>query len=252
MPLSAGDRLGPYEIIAPLGAGGMGEVYRAKDTKRKREVALKVLPDSFAADPERMARFQREAEVLASLNHTHIAQIYGVEERALAMELVEGEALQGPLAMETALDYARQIADGTRYEPRRPAARGIRSLQFPLDGSDAGRLADIATRQWHPGNLRFGHATAVGDFRRDRGWACGRVSMICSDRGAVMLRDYAERALGWLRGRKPPPSDPYSSVRQPVRRGPPSLAAGVALEEPAPLSSLNLFGALLKKASRQQ
>jgi serine/threonine protein kinase len=111
MPLSTGTRFGPYEILAPLGAGGMGEVYRARDTKLKREVALKVLPDSFAADPERMARFQREAEVLASLNHPHIAQIYGVEERALVMELVEGETLQGPLPIETALNYARQIAD---------------------------------------------------------------------------------------------------------------------------------------------
>ena len=75
MALAAGTRLGPYEILAPIGAGGMGEVYRARDTKLKREVALKVLPDSFARDPERMARFQREAEVLASLNHPNIAQI---------------------------------------------------------------------------------------------------------------------------------------------------------------------------------
>ena len=79
MPLSAGTRLGPYEILARIGAGGMGEVYRAKDTKLKRDVALKVLPAAFARDPERMARFQREAEVLASLNHTNIAAIYGVE-----------------------------------------------------------------------------------------------------------------------------------------------------------------------------
>jgi predicted Ser/Thr protein kinase len=111
MPLTAGDRLGSYEILAPIGAGGMGEVYRARDTKLKREVALKVLPDSFASDPERMARFHREAEVLASLNHPNIAQIYGVEERALVMELVAGETLKGPLPLETALDYARQIAD---------------------------------------------------------------------------------------------------------------------------------------------
>jgi serine/threonine protein kinase len=111
MSLGAGERLGPYEILAPIGAGGMGEVYRAKDTKLKREVALKVLPDSFARDPERMARFQREAEVLASLNHPNIAQIYGVEERAIVMELVAGETLQGPLPLETALDYAKQIAD---------------------------------------------------------------------------------------------------------------------------------------------
>jgi serine/threonine protein kinase len=111
MSLAAGTRLGPYEILAPIGAGGMGEVYRARDTRLKREVAVKVLPDSFASDPERMARFQREAEVLASLNHPNIAQIYGVEERALVMELVEGENLKGPLPIETALVYAKQIAD---------------------------------------------------------------------------------------------------------------------------------------------
>jgi predicted Ser/Thr protein kinase len=111
MALTAGTRLGPYEILAPIGAGGMGEVYRARDTKLKREIALKVLPDSFARDPERMARFQREAEVLAAFNHANIAQIYGVEDRALVMELVDGQTLQGPLPLETALNYARQIAD---------------------------------------------------------------------------------------------------------------------------------------------
>jgi len=111
MSISAGERLGQYEILAPIGAGGMGEVYRAKDTKLKREVALKVLPDSFAGAPERMARFQREAEVLASLNHPNIAAIYGVEERALVMELVPGAPLTGPLPVDTALNYARQIAD---------------------------------------------------------------------------------------------------------------------------------------------
>jgi serine/threonine protein kinase len=89
MPLPIGTKLGPYEILAPIGAGGMGEVYRAKDTKLKRDVALKVLPEAFARDPERMARFQREAEVLASLNHPNIAAIYGVEDRALVMEMVE-------------------------------------------------------------------------------------------------------------------------------------------------------------------
>src|SRR5437870_997775 len=101
MPLSAGDQIGHYEILAPIGAGGMGEVYRARDTKLKREVALKVLPAAFTNNSERMARFQREAEVLASLNHPNIAAIYGVTEssdaRALAMELVEGESPQGPM-----------------------------------------------------------------------------------------------------------------------------------------------------------
>src|SRR5450755_2602166 len=91
MPLSPGTKLGPYEIVAPIGAGGMGEVYRAKDTKLGRDVAVKILPAALAQDPDRLARFEREAKVLASLNHPHIAQIYGLEERALVMELVPGE-----------------------------------------------------------------------------------------------------------------------------------------------------------------
>src|SRR3989441_5022565 len=106
-----GQRIGSYEILSLLGAGGMGEVYRARDTKLKRDVALKVLPEAFANDPERMARFQREAEVLAALNHPNIAQIYGIEERALVMELVLGKTLKGPLPIETALNYAQQIAE---------------------------------------------------------------------------------------------------------------------------------------------
>src|SRR5713226_10767646 len=111
MPLSAGTKLGPYEILAPIGAGGMGEVYRARDTKLDRDVAIKVLPEALAQDPERLARFEREAKVLAALNHPNIAQIYGLEQRALVMELVEGETLKGPLPLETALNYAKQIAD---------------------------------------------------------------------------------------------------------------------------------------------
>ena len=89
----------------------MGEVYRAKDTKLGREVAIKLLPEVFSCDAERMARFEREARVLAWLNHPNIAQIYGAEDRALVMELVEGETLKGPRPLETALGYARQIAE---------------------------------------------------------------------------------------------------------------------------------------------
>src|SRR5437667_11963392 len=102
MTLSPGTRLGPYEILAPIGAGGMGEVYRARDTKLGRDVALKVLPELFATDPDRLARFQREAQVLASLHHPNIAIIYGLEEsngiRALVLELVEGPTLADRLA----------------------------------------------------------------------------------------------------------------------------------------------------------
>jgi serine/threonine-protein kinase len=100
-----------YRIIAKLGEGGMGEVWRATDTKLNRDVAIKILPKAFAQDTDRMARFTREAQVLASLNHPNIAAIYGVEDCALVMELVDGETLHGPLPVETALNYARQIAD---------------------------------------------------------------------------------------------------------------------------------------------
>jgi len=115
MSLSVGARLGSYEILAPLGAGGMGEVYRARDTKLKRDVAIKVLPEAFASDPGRMARFQREAELLASLNHPNIAHIYGVEENALVMELVEGAEPIGPMAFEEAWKIALQMADALEY-----------------------------------------------------------------------------------------------------------------------------------------
>jgi Tol biopolymer transport system component len=117
MALASGTRLGAYEILAPLGAGGMGEVYKALDTRLDRQVAVKVLPDQVASDPERLARFEREARVLAALNHPNIAQIYGVEQsgsastRALVIELVPGEPVKGPLPLATALDYARQVAD---------------------------------------------------------------------------------------------------------------------------------------------
>ncbi|MGC9951858.1 MAG: protein kinase [Bryobacteraceae bacterium] len=111
MPLSPGTKLGPYEILAPIGAGGMGEVYRARDSKLNRDVALKVLSAALAHDADYMARFQREAQVLASLNHPHIAQIYGFEQNAIVMELVEGQAPRGPLPLEEALKIAKQVAE---------------------------------------------------------------------------------------------------------------------------------------------
>jgi serine/threonine protein kinase len=120
MTLAPRSRLGPYEILSALGAGGMGEVYRARDTKLNREVAIKILPDLFAMDLERLARFEREAQMLASLNHPHIAQVHGLEDsngmRALVLELVEGETLadriaRGAIPLDEALPIARQIAE---------------------------------------------------------------------------------------------------------------------------------------------
>ncbi len=120
MPLGPGFRIGPYEIVAALGAGGMGEVYRARDARLKRDVALKFLPEAVAADPERLARFEREAQALAALKHPHIATIHGIEEgggfRALVLELAEGETLQdriarGAVPVPEAVAIARQIAD---------------------------------------------------------------------------------------------------------------------------------------------
>ena len=120
MPLTPGTTLGPYSVTAKIGEGGMGEVYRARDTKLDRDVALKVLPQAFTDDPDRLARFEREAKVLASLNHPNIGHIYGLEEaegqRALVLELIEGPTLadcirQGPILVDEALPIAKQIAE---------------------------------------------------------------------------------------------------------------------------------------------
>ena len=120
MALTVGSRLGHYDVTALIGEGGMGQVYQATDTKLNRQVALKILPEAFATDPDRLARFQREAQVLASLNHPNIAQIHGIEEsegtRALVLELVEGPTLadriaKGPIPVDEALPIAKQIAE---------------------------------------------------------------------------------------------------------------------------------------------
>src|SRR5499433_1625022 len=120
MALTIGAQLGSHEITALLGKGGMGEVYRARDTKLKRDVAIKILPDEFSRDADRVSRFQREAEVLAALNHPNIAAIYDLQEasgsRYLVLELVEGETLadriaRGRIPVEEALDIAKSICE---------------------------------------------------------------------------------------------------------------------------------------------
>ena len=162
MTLSAGDRLGSYEILASIGSGGMGEVYSATDTKLDRQVAIKILPAAVANDPERLARFRREAKVLASLNHPNIATIFGVEDRALVMELIEGDTLvdriaMGPIAVDEAVRIAIEIACALEYAHERgvvhrdlkpanvKAANRVKVLDFGLAKvqEDAGHDSSI-------------------------------------------------------------------------------------------------------------
>src|ERR1700681_3777711 len=124
MPLSVGDKLGHYEVLSLLGAGGMGEVYRARDTTLKRDVAIKVLPATFLRDPDRMARFQREAQVLASLDHPNIGHIHGIvdseDSRGLVLALIEGPTLAdriepGPIPLDEAVAMSKQIIEALEY-----------------------------------------------------------------------------------------------------------------------------------------
>ncbi|HKV03999.1 MAG TPA: protein kinase [Candidatus Acidoferrales bacterium] len=151
--LSAGVKLGPYEIAGAIGAGGMGEVYRARDTKLGRNVAIKVLPEAFAGDADRMARFQREAKVLASLNHPNIASIYGLEDsggtRALVMELVEGPTLAdrikaGPIPIDEALPIAKQICEALEFAHERGIVhRDLKPANVKVTADDAVKILDF-------------------------------------------------------------------------------------------------------------
>jgi len=153
MAIQSGTHLGHYEIVAAIGAGGMGEVYRARDSKLGRDVAIKVLPATFVGDVERIARFQREAKVLASLDHPNIASIYGIEEsggtRALVMQLVEGPTLadrikQGPIPVDEALRIARQIADALEYAHERGIVhRDLKPANIKVTNDDAVKVLDF-------------------------------------------------------------------------------------------------------------
>ncbi len=168
MPLITGSRLGSYEILSLLGAGGMGEVYRARDTKLNRDVAIKVLPDLFAADPERLARFRREAQVLAALNHPNIAHIYGLEEsnsvRALVMELVEGATLAELLgsALDAAAPNAREARQAVGVGPHGqlrkagplPVDQALPIAKQIADALEAAHEQGVTHRDLKPANIK--------------------------------------------------------------------------------------------------
>ncbi|MGA9733605.1 MAG: protein kinase [Candidatus Acidiferrales bacterium] len=163
MALAPGSKLGPYEIVSSLGAGGMGEVYRAQDARLGRSVAIKILPDQFASDVLRMARFDREAKLLASLNHAHIAAIYGLEEsngvRALVMELVEGPTLaerikQGPLAPDEALPIAEQITEALEYAHERGIIhRDLKPSNVKITPDGAAKVLDFGLAKALEGDI---------------------------------------------------------------------------------------------------
>ena len=186
MSLSSGTRLGPYEILSALGAGGMGEVYRARDTKLNRDVALKVLPAAFTADADRVARFEREAWLLASLNHPHIGSIFGLEDAgnvpALVLELVEGETLddrvrRGSLPLSEALAIAHQIADAL----------------------DAAHASGIIHRDLKPSNIKITRdgKVKVLDFGLAKALAAGGSDPEPPDSSTLTLDDTVQGVILW-------------------------------------------------------
>jgi len=171
-------RIGPYEIMSPLGAGAMGEVYRARDTRLNRDVALKVLPRTFALDPDRLARFTREAQVLAAVNHPNIAAIYGVEEsdgtQALVLELVEGETLadriaRGPLLLAEAIAIGSQIAEALEAAHEKGIIhRDLKPANVKIDGAGLVKLLDfglakpVGPAPTHPNVTASHHGLIIG------------------------------------------------------------------------------------------
>ena len=230
MSIQSGTRLGSYEIDTAIGAGGMGQVYRARDTKLGRSVAIKVLPPTFANDPQRIARFEREAQLLAALNHPHIASIYGFDESAgtkfLVLELVDGQTLANRLSgsaaaglgLDESLRIARQIVDaleaahekGIVHRDLKPGNIALTSdgqvkvLDFGLARFDAGDVPS-ALDMAHSPTLTFA-ATQAGYDPRDRG-------LYEPGAGERSSRRQAQRRLGlWLR----PVRDAHRQAR--VRR----------------------------------
>jgi len=200
MSLSSGTRLGSYQVIALIGAGGMGEVYRARDTRLNRDVALKVLPEVFARDVQRMARFEREAKLLASLNHPNIAAIYGLEEsgpiRALVMELVEGPTVAeriagGRIPVDEALPIARQVADAVEYAHEHNVMhRDLKPANIKVTAEGVVKVLD------------FGLAKALSDEPTDADMSNSPTLSMAATRQGVILGTAAYMSPEQARGKK--------------------------------------------------
>ncbi len=198
MPLTVGSRIAHYDVTALIGEGGMGQVWQAIDTKLGRAVALKILPDAFASDPDRLARFEREAHVLASLNHPNIAQIHGIEEdegtRALVLELVEGPTLadrlaHGPIPVDEALPIAKQIAEALE------AAHEAGVIHRDLKPANIKVREDGTVKVLDFGLAKALDTTPSGDRRGRRGGS----NIVY--RRLVTTWPWAKRLGGWVSGR---------------------------------------------------
>jgi Tol biopolymer transport system component len=189
MSLAPGTRLGAYEVLSLLGAGGMGEVYRARDTRLRRDVAIKVLPETFAKDDDRLARFQREAELLAALNHQNIGAVFGLEQdadrRAIVLELIEGDTLadrihRGPLSIEAALKIARQIAEALEAAHERGVIhRDLKPANIKITSDDKVKVLDFGLAKAL--ELNAASATADGSLSHSP-----TLSMVATQAGVIL------------------------------------------------------------------
>jgi serine/threonine protein kinase len=211
MPLTPGTRIGPYEILSTLGAGGMGEVYRAVDTKLGREVAIKTLPSALAQDPDRLARFEREAKLLATLNHAHIGAIYGLDEHAgtqfIAMELIEGQTLEqklkdGPLPVEDALRIGLQIAEALEAAHEKGVVhRDLKPANIMVTPNGVVKVLDFGLAKAFSGNPNEAspaHSPALSVAMTQQGLILGTAGYMSPEQASGQATD--QRADIWAFG----------------------------------------------------
>jgi eukaryotic-like serine/threonine-protein kinase len=223
MALTAGNRLGPYEIVAPIGAGGMGEVYQARDTRLNRDVAIKVLPEAFSLDHERLARFKREAQVLASLNHPHIGAIYGFEDsdgiHALVLELIEGPTLadriaRGAIPATEAVAIARQIADALEAAHERGIVhRDLKPANIKLRADGTVKVLDFGLAKAmdsSPGSSNLTHSPTLSLMATQMGVILGTAAYMSPEQAKGLPADHRSDVFSFgvvlyemLTGRQP-------------------------------------------------